>query len=75
MNGESKEKKKKREDRVSGRSWDGDSSNEHPHSEVDTNSFSNISNNMMQIPEDTENHEPYFGLPNNQNCKDDDFEF
>ena len=29
----------------------------------------------MQIPEDTDDHEPCFGIPSHKNCKDDDFEF
>ena len=45
------DKAKKREDRLSGRSFEGESSNEPMQSDVDTNSFS-TSNNMMMIPED-----------------------
>ena len=29
---------------------------------------------MMNIPEDTDDHEPCFGLPSHQNCKEEEFD-
>ncbi len=53
--GESKEAKKKREDRVSGRSF-----GENSYGESDTSSYISA-NNKMVIPEDDESPEPCFG--------------
>ena len=72
MQGESRKKKQQREDRVSGRSVEEDTCNEHDRSYVDTNSVSDISNNQMFIPEDNnDDHEPCFGVPKEEKTQEE----
>ena len=60
LSGESKEAKKKREDRVSGKSFEGFSSSDNI---SDTSSFMDP-RNVMQVPELEDANEPHFGQQN-----------